>query len=112
MHGQDLDRPATRGGRGFALALLATASLASCAAGPGSAPPPEGLEARLQASDLLHPAFERLLEKDSDLFECLLAIDSFVFPDLEQDAVRRAFNRLCGEARAEAERRVERPEPE
>src|SRR5437762_11663407 len=89
----------TVGGRFSAtLGLLGLAFLASCAGGPGSPPPPDGLEARLQASNPLHPAFERFLDQEPDLFESLLAIDSFVHPQIDQAAVRRAFDGLCSEA--------------
>jgi hypothetical protein len=94
------------------LGLVATALLASCAGGAGSAPPPDGLEARLRSSDPLHPAFERFLDREPDLFECILAIDSFVYPEIDPSAVRRVFQGLCDEARSELGRQPEEAGPD
>src|SRR5262252_4863191 len=85
-----------------ALGVLLASFLASCAAGSGSAPPPQSLQERLRDADPLHPAFERFLSPAPDLFECLLAIDSFVFPQFgDAAAARNAFDLLCRQARAD-----------
>jgi hypothetical protein len=101
-----------RRGATVALGLLAITCLASCAGGPASASLPQGLEARLQDSDPLHPAFERFLDQQPDLFESILAIDSFVYPQIDLPAVRKAFDAICRDALAELEQRSERLEPE
>jgi hypothetical protein len=112
MHPGISDRRPERGRLRLVFGLLAAAFLASCAGAPVPAPPPDGLEARLQGSDPRHPDFERLFDREHDLFQCLLSIDSFVHPQIDLAAARNAFDGICREARAEVERGQERRDPE
>jgi len=100
------------GGGRATLGLLAVSFIASCAGGFEPARPPEDLQARLLSSDPLHPVFERYLAPNPDMFECLLAIDSFVYPRYDLAVVRTVFEGLCSEARADLEGRQEEKDPE
>lgn len=96
----------------FALGLIAGSLLASCGAAPAVAPLPADLERRLRDSDPLHPGFESVYDQEGDLFEGLLAVDQFVYPHLDVDAARRAFERVCVEVRNILSPRDQRPKPE
>jgi regulator of sirC expression with transglutaminase-like and TPR domain len=76
-------------------ALLA--SLTACGVIQADVRPPSGLEERILRSDPLHPDFEEAFEKGEKLFECLLAVDRFICPELDGARVRAAFESLVAQ---------------